>query len=121
MAKRTNRRKRRERKQTDGWLNRYDFAYAGRDTVNSAVKDLHYRAPIILKKVPGEADKVLQWRISQIIKEGGAEIERVGPKILRGAIEDLYKMPFHLLGNFGRRKLAQLKRKLKDKAARLKK
>ena len=44
-----------------------------RDTVNSAVKHLYYRAPIIFKKVSGEVDKVLQWRISQIIKEGGAE------------------------------------------------
>ena len=97
--------RRRQRKQTGGWLNRYDFAYAGRDTVNSTVKHLDYRASIILKKVSGEADKVLQRRISQIIKEGGAEIERVGPKILRGAIEDVYKTPFCILGNFGRRKL----------------
>ena len=114
-------RRRKQIKQTGGWLNKYDFAYAGRDTVNRTVKHLDYRAPIILKKVSGKTDKVLQRRISQIIKEGGAEIERVGPKILRGAAEDLYNTHFHLLGNFGRRKLAQLRRRLKRRAAKLKK
>ena len=79
--------------------------------MNSAVKHLDYRAPIVLKKVSDKADKILQRRISQVINESGAEIERIGPKILRGAIEDLYKAPFRLVG----RKLAQLKRKLKAK------
>ena len=79
--------------------------------MNSAVKHLDYRAPIVLKKVSDKADKILQRRISQVINESGAEIERIGPKILRGAIEDLYKAPFRLVG----RKLAQLKRKLKVK------
>ena len=100
MPKQVKRRKRRQRKQTCEWLNRYDFAYAGRDTVNNAVKHLDHRAPI------AEADKVLQRRISQVIKEGGAELERIGPKIIRGAIEDLYKTPFCLLGKFGKRMLA---------------
>ena len=85
-----------------GFLNRYDFACAGRDTVNSAVKHLDYRAPIVLKKVSDKADKILQRRISHVIKKSDAEIERIGPKILRGAIEDLYKTPFRLVG----RKLA---------------
>ena len=93
------------KRQTGEFLNRYDFAYADRDTVNSTVKHLDYRTPIVLKKVSGKADEILQHRISQLIKESGAEIERTGPKILRGAIEDLYKTPFRLVG----RKLAQLK------------
>ena len=101
-------RRRRQRKQTGGWLNRYDLL-------------MRVRVPIILKKLSGEVDKVVQWRISQIIKEGGAEIERVGPKILRGAIEDLYRTHFCLLGNFGRRKLAQLRRSLKWRVAKFKK
>ena len=74
------------KRQTGEFLNRYD-----RDTVNSAVKHLDYRAPIVLKKVSGKADEILQHRISQLIKESGAKMERTGPKILRGAIEDLYK------------------------------
>ena len=40
MPKKVKRRKRRQRKQPRGWLNRYDFAYAGRDTVNNGVKHL---------------------------------------------------------------------------------
>ena len=60
--------KRRTKRQRGGFLNRYDFAYTGRDTVNSAVKHLDYRGPIILKKVPGKADQILKHRISQIIK-----------------------------------------------------
>ena len=116
MPKKVKRRKRRQRKQTGGWLNRYYIAYAGRDTVNSSVKHLDHRAPIVLKKVSGDADKILQRRIRQVIKERGAELERVGPKIIRGAIEDLYKTPFHLLGKFSKRKLAQLRRGLKRRA-----
>ena len=115
MSKKHKRVKKRPKRQTGGFLNRYDFAYAGRDTVNSAVKHLDYRAPIVLKKVSGKADEILQHRISQLIKERGAEIERIGPKILRGAIEDLYKTPFRLVG----RKLAQLKKKLKAKVVKV--
>ena len=41
-------------------------------------------------------------RLDQAIKTGGTEIERILPKILRGAIEDVYKTPSKLLGNFGK-------------------
>ena len=58
------RKRRKNKKQTGGWLNRHDFAYAGRDTMNQAVKDLDHRVPIILKKVSGVAGKVLQRKIS---------------------------------------------------------
>ena len=43
---------------------------------------------------------------------GGAGIERVLPKILRGAIEDVYKTPFRLLGNFGKQQFNKIKRKI---------
>ena len=39
-----------------------------------------------------------QQRINQIISQGGKEVERVLPKILRGATEDVYQTPFRLLG-----------------------
>ena len=42
---------------------------------------------------------------------GGAGIERVLPKILPGAIEDVYKTPFRLLGNFGKQQFNKIKRK----------
>ena len=47
-------------------------------------------------------DKIAQNRINQVIKSGGAEVERILPKIIRGTMEDVYKTPFRLLGNFGK-------------------
>ena len=51
-------------------------------------------------------------RLNQVINTGGAEIERVLPKILRGAIEDVYKTPFRHLGNFGKQQFNKIKRKI---------
>ena len=39
-------------------------------------------------------------------------MERVLPKILRGAIDDIYQTPFRLLGNFGKKQFEKIKRKL---------
>ena len=86
----------------------YDFAYVGRDTVNQVGKI----APNIIKQATGEPDKIAQSRINQVIKSGRAEVERVLPKILRGAIEDVYKTPFRLLGNFGKQQFNKIKRKI---------
>ena len=86
----------------------YDFAYVGRDTVNQVGKI----APNIIKQATGEIDKIAESRINQVIKSGGAEVERVLPKILRGAIEDVYKTPFRLLGNFGKQQFNKIKRKI---------
>ena len=81
-----------------GFLNRYDFAYAGRHTVNQVGKIV----PVIIKQATGQIDKISQHRINQFIRSGSAEIERVLPKVLCGAIKDVYKTPFRLLGNFGK-------------------
>ena len=104
---------RRQKKQIGGWLNRYDFAYAGRDSVNQAFKNLDRTAPRLIKNASGEVDKVLEQRISQVIRQGGAEVQRIAPGILRGAIEEVYKTPFRLLGKFGKRKLAQVRKKIR--------
>ena len=96
------------RKQVGGFLNRYDFAYAGRDTVNQVGKI----APGIINKATSNINKIAQQRIDQAIKTGGAEVERIAPKIIRGAIEDVYKTPFRLLGNFGKKQLQKIKSKL---------
>ena len=96
------------RKQIGGFLNRYDFAYAGRHTVNQVGKI----APGILNKTTSDTNKTAQQRIDQAIKTGGAEIERIAPKIIRGAIEDVYKTPFRLLGNFRKKQLQNIKSKL---------
>ena len=59
------------RRQRGGFLNRYNFAYAGRDTVNQVGKI---------------ASGIIKQATYQVIRSGGAEIERVLAKILRGAI-----------------------------------
>lgn len=78
-------------------MSRYDFAYASRDTVNQAAKV----APGVIKTATND-NNIAKQRIEQIISQGGKEVERVLPKTLRGAIEDIYQTPFHLLENFGK-------------------
>ena len=70
-------------RQTGGFLNRYDFAYAGRDVVNQVGKV----APKLINQATAEINKIAQQRIDQVVRSGGAEIECVAPKIIRGAIE----------------------------------
>ena len=47
-----------------GFLNRYNFAYAGRDIVNQVGKI----APDIINKAAGEISKIAQQRIDQVVK-----------------------------------------------------
>ena len=89
-------------------MSRYDFAYAGRDTVNQAVKV----APEVIKKAANNIDKIMQVRINQVIKSGGTEIEDVLPKISHGAIEDVYKTPFRLLGNFRKQQFNKTEKRI---------
>ena len=92
---------RKRKRQLGGFLNRYGFAYVGRDTVNQAAKI----APEVIKVATNNINDTAKDRINQIISQGGKEVERVLPKILRGAIEDVYQRPFRLLGNFGKQQL----------------
>ena len=108
VGKSTSKKRKTSRRQTGGFLNRYDFAYAGRDTVNQAGKV----APKPISQATGEINKFSQQRIDQAIHSGGPEIERVAPKIIKGAIEDVYKTPFRLLGNLGKKQFQKIKRKL---------
>ena len=71
--------------QFGGFLNRYDFAYAGTDTVNQAAKV----APGVIKNAANEINNIAKEKITQIITQGGKETDRVLPKFLRGAIEDV--------------------------------
>ena len=112
------------RKQRGGFLSRYDFAYAGRDTVNQAAKHVKTIAPGLINQTfnrvdelapelvhtaTRELDMVAARRINQIARRSGETIQSIAPGIIRGAIEELYKTPFRLLGQFGRRKYKQLK------------
>ena len=104
----TSNKKRTSRCQTGGFLSKYDFAYTGRDVVNQARKV----APKIISQATGEINKIAHKRIDQVVRSGGAEIERVAPKIIRDAIEEVYKTPFRLLGNLGEKQFQKIKRKL---------
>ena len=68
------------------------IAYAGRDTVNQLGKI----GPGVTKKISSETKNIAQQHIQQAISQGGKELERILPKILRGAIEDVYQTPFRL-------------------------
>ena len=57
-------------------------------------------------------NKTTEQRIHQIIIQGGKELERVVPKILRGATEDVYQTPFRMLGNLGKKTFNNIKRKV---------
>ena len=105
---------RKKRRQKGGFLSRHDFAYAGRDVVNQVFKKFR-------ENLKGELNDVLQQRIHQVITEGGAQLKEVGPQLLKGAIEDVYKTPFRLLGNFGTRKLTEAKQQLNRELDKLKK
>ena len=100
--------KKRSKKQTGGFLNCYDFAYAGRDVVDQVGKI----ASKVIEQASGEINKIAQGRIDQVIRSGGAEVERIMPKIIREAIEEVYKTPFRLLGNFGKTQFQKRKKKI---------
>ena len=113
--------RRKKQRQKGGFLNRYDFAYAGQDTINQVFKNLDKTAPALIQNLKGELNDVLQQRIDQVITEGGAQLKEVRPKLLKCAIEDIYKMPFRLLGNFGKKKLTETKQQLNRELNKLKK
>ena len=66
----------------------------------------------VISQATGETNKIAQQRIDQVVRLGRAEIKRVAPKIIRGAIEEVYKTPFRLLGNLGKKQFQKIKRKL---------
>ena len=69
-------------------------------------------APKLVSQTTGKINKIAQQRIDQVVCSGGAEIERIAPKIIRGAIKEVYKTPFRLLSNLGKKQLQKIKRKL---------
>ena len=69
-------------------------------------------APGIINKATADINKLAKQRIDQVIRQAGVEVERVAPKIIRGAIEEVYKTPFWLLGNLGKKHFMKIKRRL---------
>ena len=66
----------------------------------------------MVSQATGKINKIAQQRIDQVVRSGGAEIERIAPKIIRGAIEEVYKTPFRLLGNLGKKQFQKIKKRL---------
>ena len=78
------------------------------------MKGLDALAPKIIKQATGPVDQIAQRRIQQIISQGGQQVEKIAPKIIKGAIEEVYKKPFRLLGRFGKKQLYRIGRKIKN-------
>ena len=96
------------KRQHGSFLNCYDFAYASRYVVNQAAKV----APGVIKAATNDVNNIDKDRINHIIFQGRKEMEQVLPKILRGAIKDVYQRPSKLLGNFGKQQFNKTKRKI---------
>ena len=77
----------RKRRQCGGFLNRYDFSYAGRDTVNQLGKIV----PGVIKDASSQINTIAQQRMNQSITECSKELERLLPKILRGRLTTFIK------------------------------
>ena len=56
----------------------------------------------MIKAAANDISNIATDRINEVISQGDKEVERVLPKILREAIEDVYQTPFRLLVNFGK-------------------
>ena len=102
----------RRKRQRGGFLNRYDFAYAGRDTVNQTSKQLNVLAPKLLEQLTTGLDKVSANRVKQL--------EQIAPTLIKGAVEELYKTPFRLLEKAGKKKYDSFKKNVSNKLKRLK-
>ena len=76
LRRKTERRKsrgghyKRYKHQTGRLLNRYDFVYAGGDTVNQAMKGLNFLAPRLIKQTSDEVNRLVQRRMKHKLHSG---------------------------------------------------
>ena len=82
--------------QKGGFLNRIDFAYACRDTVNQVFKNLNNTAPKLITQTSKEVDKNSRGYVRQVINDSRQQIQKIAPQIIRGAIKGVYKTPSRL-------------------------
>ena len=94
--------KRHRRRQRHGFLNRYNFAYAGRDAINTAMTQLNAMVPKLINQTTNQVDQIAQKWIQQIINQDRQQAKKIAPKIIKGDIEEVYKTPFRLLGKFSK-------------------
>ena len=76
------------------------------------MKGLDTLAAKLINQAPKEIGKIAEARIRQVVNSGGPQIQKIAPQIIQGALEDVYKTPFRLLGKLDKQKFSQLKRKL---------
>ena len=53
------------------------------------MKGLDVIAPKIIKQAAFQIDQIVQRRMQQIINQGGQQVEKTAPKIIKGAIEEV--------------------------------
>ena len=53
------------------------------------MKGLDVIAPTIIKQAAFQIDQIVQRRMQQIINQGGQQVEKTAPKIIKGAIEEV--------------------------------
>ena len=82
------------------------FAYAGRNTVNQAAKHLDTLAPKLVNQLMSKATTGLDNITAKRVEQN----KQIAPGLIRGAVEELCKTPFRLLGNLGRKKYKALKK-----------
>ena len=104
-------RRRTKKQQRGGFFNRYYFEYTGIDTVNQVFKNLNNTAPKLISQTSKEVDRIAEARIRQVTNDGGQQIQKIAPQMIRRAIEDVHKTPFRMSGKFGKQKFSELKRK----------
>ena len=68
-----------------------------------------------LNKLINQANKTNNKpsQIQQIINQGGQQVKKSAPKIMKGAIEEVYKTLFRLLSKFGKKQLRSIAGKIK--------
>ena len=76
------------------------------------MKGLDSLAPKLIGRTLKEIHKIVEARIREVINNGWQQIQKIAPKTIRGAIEDVYKTSIRLLGNLAKKKFAQLKQKI---------
>ena len=54
------------------------------------MKNVERIAPDLMKQFSNQVNQVAQQRIQQTLDQGGQKIDKIAPKIIRVAIEDVY-------------------------------
>ena len=58
------------KKQSGGWLNRYDSTYACQDDINTGYAAFNTMAPTLINKTSNKIDKISKRIIQQVVQQG---------------------------------------------------